>query len=76
VDEVLTPDSSRFWPLDDYEPGRNQKSYDKQFVRDYLLGTDWDRNSSPPSLPDDIIQKTSGRYIEAYETLVGKSFSK
>ncbi len=76
VDEVLTPDSSRFWPLDDYLPGRQQKSYDKQFVRDYLLGTDWDRNSSPPSLPDDIIQKTSERYIEAYETLVGKSFNK
>ena len=76
VDEVLTPDSSRFWPLDDYEPGRQQKSYDKQFVRDYLLGTDWDRNSSPPSLPDEIIQKTSQRYIEAYETIVGESFTK
>ena len=76
VDEVLTPDSSRFWPLDDYEPGRQQKSYDKQFVRDYLLGTDWDRNSTPPSLPDEIIQKTSQRYIEAYETIVGESFTK
>jgi len=76
VDEVLTPDSSRFWPLDDYMPGRQQKSYDKQFVRDYLLGTKWDRNSSPPSLPDDIIQKTSERYIEAYQLLAGKSFTK
>ncbi len=74
VDEVLTPDSSRFWPLDDYMPGRQQKSFDKQFVRDYLLSTEWDRNSTPPPLPDDIIKKTSERYIEAYEKLVGKSF--
>ncbi len=74
VDEALTPDSSRFWPLDDYMPGRQQKSFDKQFVRDYLLSTEWDRNSTPPPLPDDIIKKTSERYIEAYEKLVGKSF--
>jgi len=74
VDEVLTPDSSRFWPLDDYEPGRQQGSFDKQFVRDYLLSTDWDRNSIPPKLPKDIIKKTSERYITAFERLVGKKF--
>jgi len=74
VDEVLTPDSSRFWPLDEYEPGRQQGSFDKQFVRDYLLGTDWDRNSVPPELPDEIIMKTSRRYITAYERLTGKKF--
>ena len=74
VDEVLTPDSSRFWPLEDYEPGRQQNSYDKQFVRDYLLGTDWDRNSIPPELPPDVVEKTSDRYITAYEKLIGKKF--
>ena len=74
VDEVLTPDSSRFWPLEDYMPGVSQKSYDKQYVRDYLLSTDWDRNSIPPQLPDDIIKKTSERYIAAYEKLTGSTF--
>lgn len=74
ADEVLTPDSSRFWPLDEYEPGRQQGSFDKQFVRDYLLGTNWDRNSVPHKLPQDIIFKTSQRYITAYERLVGKKF--
>lgn len=74
VDEVLTPDSSRFWPLEDYMPGVSQKSYDKQYVRDYLLSTDWDRNSIPPQLPDDIIKKTSERYIAAYEKLTGNTF--
>lgn len=74
VDEVLTPDSSRFWPLEDYMPGVSQKSYDKQYVRDYLLSTDWDRNSVPPQLPDDIIKKTSERYIAAYEKLTGSTF--
>ncbi len=74
VDEVLTPDSSRFWPLEDYEPGRQQNSYDKQFVRDYLLGTDWDRNSIPPELPPEVVAKTSDRYITAYEKLIGKKF--
>ena len=76
VDEVLTPDSSRFWPLDDYQEGRQQKSFDKQYVRDYLLSTDWDRNSTPPKLPDDVILKTSERYINAYELLTGKKFEK
>lgn len=75
VDEVLTPDSSRFWPLDDYEPGRPQKSFDKQYVRDYLLSTDWDRKPAPPELPDDIIKKTTERYIAAYEKLIGKKFA-
>ncbi|MGM0368750.1 MAG: phosphoribosylaminoimidazolesuccinocarboxamide synthase [Actinomycetota bacterium] len=74
VDEVLTPDSSRFWPLDEYDAGKPQKSFDKQYVRDYLLGTDWDRNSEPPELPEDIIDKTTQRYITAYEMLTGKKF--
>ncbi len=74
ADEVLTPDSSRFWPLDEYEPGREQKSFDKQFVRDYLLNSDWDRKSIPPKLPQPIIKKTSERYISAYENLVGEKF--
>jgi phosphoribosylaminoimidazole-succinocarboxamide synthase len=74
VDEVLTPDSSRFWPLEDYMPGVAQKSYDKQYVRDYLLSTDWDRDSIPPQLPEDIIKKTSERYIAAYEKLTGNTF--
>ncbi|MCL5073118.1 MAG: phosphoribosylaminoimidazolesuccinocarboxamide synthase [Actinobacteria bacterium] len=74
VDEVLTPDSSRFWPLDEYEPGRQQLSFDKQYVRDYLLSTDWDRNSTPPKLSEEVISKTTQRYITAYEKLVGKKF--
>ncbi|MBN1299222.1 MAG: phosphoribosylaminoimidazolesuccinocarboxamide synthase [Actinobacteria bacterium] len=74
VDEVLTPDSSRFWPLEDYKEGYQQKSYDKQYVRDYLLSTDWDRNSLPPELPEDVVQMTSRRYITAYEKLTGKKF--
>ncbi len=74
ADEVLTPDSSRFWLLDEYEPGREQNSFDKQFVRDYLLSSDWDRKSIPPKLPQDIIKKTSERYVSAYEKLVGEKF--
>jgi len=74
VDEVLTPDSSRFWPLNEYEPGRQQVSFDKQYVRDYLLSTNWDRNSTPPKLPEEIILKTTQRYVTAYEKLVGKKF--
>jgi phosphoribosylaminoimidazole-succinocarboxamide synthase len=74
VDEVLTPDSSRFWPLEGYEPGGQQPSFDKQYVRDYLLSTDWDRNSIPPELPEEVIIKTSERYISAYEKLTGKKF--
>jgi phosphoribosylaminoimidazole-succinocarboxamide synthase len=74
IDEVLTPDSSRFWPADQYEPGRGQPSFDKQFVRDWLLGTDWDKNSPPPTLPDEIVQKTREKYVDAYERLTGKTF--
>lgn len=75
IDEVLTPDSSRFWPLDLYQPGQGQPSFDKQFVRDYLETTGWDKNSAPPALPEDIVFKTRAKYIEAYEKLTGKQFA-
>jgi len=75
VDEVLTPDSSRFWPANDYQPGRPQVSYDKQFVRDWLDGTTWDKNSPPPELPANIVEQTRDKYIEAYERLTGSTFS-
>jgi len=75
ADEVLTPDSSRFWYLDEYKPGMQQKSLDKQFVRDYLLASDWDRDSVPPELPEEIIGKTVNRYLEAYEKLTGEKVS-
>lgn len=75
VDEVLTPDSSRFWPADEYQPGRAQLSFDKQFVRDWLDSTTWDKNSPPPTLPDEIIEQTRAKYIEAFERLSGKTFS-
>ena len=71
VDEILTPDSSRFWPADLYEPGRSQQSFDKQFLRDYLSSTGWDKNSSPPQLPKNIIEETSKKYHEAYEKITG-----
>ena len=74
VDEVLTPDSSRFWPADDYKPGRDQVSYDKQFVRNYLDSIDFDRTPPGPPLPADIVQKTREKYIEAYTRLTGASF--
>ena len=74
VDEALTPDSSRFWFLNEYEPGRPQKSLDKQFLRDWLLESDWDRKSIPPELPEEIALKTSQRYITVYEELLGKKF--
>ena len=74
IDEVLTPDSSRFWPADQYEPGGPQPSFDKQFVRDWLETTGWDKNSPPPSLPDDVVKKTREKYIEAYEKLSGTKF--
>jgi len=76
VDEALTPDSSRFWFKDEYIPGQQQKSMDKQFLRDYLLNSNWDRNSIPPKLPEDIIIRTSQRYIEAYEKIIGEKFNK
>ena len=69
IDEVLTPDSSRFWPMDQYEPGHSQPSYDKQFVRDYLSGLDWDKTPPPPTLPQDIIDKTAQKYAEALRRL-------
>ena len=72
IDEVLTPDSSRFWPVDDYENGRPQKSFDKQFVRDYLETLDWDKTPPGPELPEDITQKTSEKYHQAYRILTGK----
>ena len=74
IDEALTPDSSRFWPLDQYAPGRGQPSFDKQFVRDWLSATTWDKNSPPPSLPADVVAKTREKYVEAYERLTGKKF--
>ena len=74
IDEVLTPDSSRFWPADDWQPGRAQASYDKQFVREYLSTTSWDKNSPPPILPEEIVSKTRQRYIEAYERISGSTF--
>ena len=73
VDEVLTPDSSRFWPLDKYEKGRGQESYDKQFVRDYLLSIHFNKQPPPPPLPDDIIKKTSEKYLDIYKKLTGQS---
>jgi len=72
IDELLTPDSSRFWPKDEYQPGGPQKSFDKQFLRDYLLSIRWDKSPPAPQLPEDIVQKTREKYLEAYERLVGK----
>ena len=73
IDEVLTPDSSRFWPEDDYQTGRGQSSFDKQFLRDYLLTLDWPRSPPPPKLPAEIVEKTSARYFEALERITGTS---
>ena len=70
IDEILTPDSSRFWPKDTYEPGRGQASFDKQFVRDYLETLDWDKTPPAPELPDEIIEKTSLKYFEALTKLL------
>ncbi len=72
IDEVLTPDSSRFWDAQQYQPGRAQHSFDKQFVREWLLASDWDRNSPPPRLPDDIVAKTREKYLEALSRLTGR----
>jgi len=72
IDELLTPDSSRFWPKDEYRPGGPQKSFDKQFLRDYLLSIRWDKSPPAPQLPEEIVQKTREKYLEAYERLVGK----
>ncbi len=72
VDEIFTPDSSRFWPVSTYAPGKSQPSLDKQFVRDYLESTDWDKQSDPPVLPDSIIRQTAERYREIFRLLTGK----
>jgi phosphoribosylaminoimidazole-succinocarboxamide synthase len=74
IDEALTPDSSRFWPADKYESGRPQPSFDKQFVRDYLISTGWDKNSAPPRLPSEVVAETTRKYQEAYEKITGKKF--
>ena len=75
VDEVLTPDSSRFWPADHYQKGRNQESYDKQIIRDYLLSINFNKQPPPPILPDDVIQKTSKKYLEVLEKLTGEKLA-
>ena len=73
ADEVMTPDSSRFWPGDEYEPGKSQPSFDKQFLRDWLT-VNWDRQGNPPALPEEIVEKTSQKYIQAYEKITGQKF--
>jgi phosphoribosylaminoimidazole-succinocarboxamide synthase len=75
ADEVLTPDSSRFWPADEYEPGRAQRSFDKQYVRDHLDSTGWDHTPPAPDLPEDVIANTRARYVEAYERLSEREFA-
>jgi phosphoribosylaminoimidazole-succinocarboxamide synthase len=72
IDELLTPDSSRFWPKDEYRPGGPQKSYDKQFLRDYLLSIKWNKTPPAPELPEEVIRKTREKYLEAYQRLVGR----
>jgi phosphoribosylaminoimidazole-succinocarboxamide synthase len=74
-DEVCTPDSSRFWPADQYEPGRSQPSFDKQYVRDWASGTGWDRTPPAPPIPDEVVARTREKYIEAYERITGEPFS-
>jgi phosphoribosylaminoimidazole-succinocarboxamide synthase len=74
-DEVLTPDSSRFWPADGYEPGRGQPSFDKQYVRDWASGSGWEKTPPAPPLPDDVIERTGSLYREAYERITGEPFS-
>ena len=75
IDEVLTPDSSRFWPKDGYQPGGSQPSFDKQFVRDYLESTQWDKTPPPPPLPPEVVEKTSQKYRDAYRLLTGKTLA-
>ncbi len=75
ADEMLTPDSSRFWPADQWKPGATPPSFDKQPVRDHLDGLDWDKSPPPPSLPADVVAATSSRYVEAYELITGKTFA-
>ena len=73
IDEVLTPDSSRFWPLEDYAPGGSQKSFDKQYLRDYLLSIKWDKSPPAPSLPEDVIRNTRRKYLEALRLITGNT---
>ena len=73
-DEALTPDSSRFWPADTWSAGVTQASFDKQYLRDYLISSGWDRESPPPALPDEVVAKTRGRYLDAYSRITGKDF--
>jgi phosphoribosylaminoimidazole-succinocarboxamide synthase len=72
---VLTPDSSRYWPADEYQPGGAQPSFDKQFVRDYLETLTWDKRPPAPELPDEIVRKTQQKYLEAYKRLTGRSLT-
>jgi phosphoribosylaminoimidazole-succinocarboxamide synthase len=74
-DEVMTPDSSRFWPADEYEPGRGQRSFDKQYVRDWASGSGWDKSPPAPAIPEEVVERTRARYIEAYERLSDEPFS-
>ena len=75
ADEVLTPDSSRFWPADEWKPGTTPPSFDKQPVRDYLDTLDWDKKPPPPPLPPEVVDATRTRYVEAYERITGRSFA-
>lgn len=76
IDEILTPDSSRFWPLDQYREGALQPSFDKQFIRDWLENSGWNKTPPPPSLPEDVIRKTSEKYLEAFKKLTGQDIKK
>ncbi len=75
IDEAFTPDSSRFWPRDGYQPGRAQPSFDKQYVRDYLETLDWDKRPPGPPLPEDVVTRTREKYLEAYARLTGTSLT-
>ena len=74
IDELLTPDSSRFWPADNYKPGGSQKSFDKQFVRDYMVGIGWNKEPPAPLVPDNVVKETTKKYVEAFEKITGKKF--
>jgi phosphoribosylaminoimidazole-succinocarboxamide synthase len=75
IDEVLTPDSSRYWPADAWVPGHDVPSFDKQYVRDWLDTTDWDRTAPPPDLPAEVVNGTRSRYVEAYDRITGREFN-
>ncbi|MEA2456840.1 MAG: phosphoribosylaminoimidazole-succinocarboxamide synthase, partial [Thermoleophilaceae bacterium] len=76
ADEVMTPDSSRFWPADGYEPGRGQPSFDKQYVRDWASGSGWDKTPPAPALPDEVVERTRALYVEAYERIADEPFER